>query len=270
MRAIVTQSPAGSLQVWDHPQEERQYVVGCDVAEGKVKDLGLQSRRRSVVSHTERPDYSCAMVIEMETGLHVASWHGYMPPDEFAMVVCAIGMYYNDALLVVELNGPGLAVVTRLNDTLRYQNMYRARLLNAYSMQDPATLPVGWQTTKYNRHVLIDHISEAINTNNMFTRDRGLISELRTMEVDPATGTPRARGRNKDDRVMAFALALEGRHVSMGHGFSAATGGERLSGFDAQVWRHVKQQQEASSGRRSARNGILGGSYLQRPPRPVG
>lgn len=270
MNPVLVKSPAGCLKIWDHPSDNAGYVIGADVAEGKQRDVSHLKKGKSYSYASDRPDYSAAVVLEMKTGMHVATWHGYLSPDEFSLVLASLGMYYNDAFMVVELNGPGLAVVTRLTESMRYENMYRARLLNVYTMQDPSAQPIGWQTNKFNRHILIDHISEAINHGNLFTRDRALISEIRTMEIDPATGTPRARGKNKDDRVFALALALEGRYMSMGYGFSSPEAENRkLAGYDKAVWDRVRQQQEAHAGNRDS-VGSSSRSWIDRPSRPLG
>ena len=264
----LSEDRAGMLQLWDHPLNRREYVIGADVAEGRQRDRGSVGRRKMNYVDS-RPDYSAAVVLELETGLHVGTWHGYLPPDEFAVVLAALGMHFNEALLVVELNGPGLAVVTRLAETLRYPNLYRTKTFNVYS-QDPWRPQFGWQTTPANRHLLINRIHEVLNTRSLFTRDKQLVSELRTVEFDDA-GTPRSKGKNKDDRVLAFGMALQGRYEMM-----VGTEGKRQAGrsderaFDEMVWQKIRNQQERSEhGDGSSRFGDRGIRSGWRGPMPA-
>ena len=272
---VLSESPTGSMKVWDPPCDDREYVIGVDVAEGKVRDRTALQRRTNINYGSKRPDYSAAVVIELITGLHVASWHGYVPPDEYAGTVAAMGMYYNDALLTVEMNGPGISVLSRLTETLAYDNMYRSRLWNVIG-QDPTKPTFGFQTNPSSRKQLMMHVHAAINSNQLFTRDALLIDELRTMEFDEA-GVERGRGSNKDDMVLAFALALEGRYAS---GSQVAppprTPANDRRGYDDAVWRKVKalnQDHEDASNHndsnRPSRRGFTGGrsSMGRRGPR---
>lgn len=236
----LTPNRHGMLRIWDPPRDRAEYVIGADTSEGKVRDKGAGKRKFNYMD--DRPDYSAAIVLELESGLHVATWHGYLPPDEYASVLAALGFHYNNALIVPEINGPGLVVVTRLTDTIRYPNVYQTRIFNS-SAKDPWIPQWGWRTTVDTRQLLVSRINEAVNPGRLFTRDRTLIAELRTMEFDD-NGTPRARGKNKDDNVLALGMALQGRF-------------ERLSGlqgevapkstnrdYDDMVWAKVKAQRE--------------------------
>lgn len=255
-RVQMVEDAAGELQIWDHPIDGRDYVVGGDVAEGKQRDKRVLRKRSQVSYHSDRPDYSCAVVLDMETCEHVATWHGYVPPEHFALVLAGIGIYFNSALIVPELNGPGLAVVTRLQETLSYPNLYRSRMLNVLDM-DPLQAKLGFKTDVVTRPWLMSLVSETVNSGTWATRDKGLVSELRTMEYDDM-GVPRARGKNKDDRVFAFALALEGRYSYLG--MSAEDRAKKKSSpsraYDAQVWANIKRKQEARArGTQRARGG---------------
>lgn len=243
----------GLLRVWDHPNDETDYVIGIDVAEGRKKDRSA-SERRGVVSYSDsRPDYSAMVVLEVETALHAATWHGYIPPDALATCAAALGYYYNTALLVPEINGPGIAVITKLAETIQYPNLYRSRVFNVMD-RDPHSPSLGWRTDAHSRKILMVRIHEMLASDSIFTRDKVLISELRTMEFDDA-GTERARGRNKDDCVLALAMALQGRHEAVGSGFSRKERpklppGERMS---QEIWDRVKQKQASHERHRTGR-----------------
>lgn len=203
------QSGIGKVGIWQEPLEGGVYVIGADVAEGKMRDRQM-FRNLAAVKTVSRPDYSAACVVEVESAQHVASWHGYMDPSEYAVSLAALGLYYNTALLIVEVNGPGIAVVERLDKDLRYPNLYQSKVWGRVT-DDPLSTQMGWRTTQESRQLLIARCHEMLNSDRLFTRDQSLINELRTMEFDEA-GVPRARGKNKDDRVFALGLALQARY----------------------------------------------------------
>lgn len=270
MQPVVVEDRAGNFRVWDQPKDGVEYVIGVDVAENKRRDRSAIERRTRMVYTDQRPDYSAAIVLETMTGLHVASWHGYCPPDEFSTIVAAIGFYYNTAFIVPEINGPGLAVVTRLSDTIRYDNLYRTTAFNVLD-RDPYAPQWGFRTDAHTRPILITRVHEVLNTGTLFTRDADLISELRTMEFDDS-GVARARGKNKDDRVLALALALQGRYQCINQqGGLHREQNKRPSTYDEMVWAKVKEQQEhgRSNTRRSPHSGWSRGPSPGRPVRKL-
>lgn len=264
-RPMLQPSPTGSFRVWDYPRDELEYVAGIDAAEGRKRDL-TQLQRRGVATYSDtRPDYSAIVVLELITGLHVATWHGYVPPDELASIAAAVGSHYNNALLVPELNGPGLAVVTRLIETLHYDNLYRSTLVNMLD-QDPLMPRFGFQTNSSSRKILMMRVHEVLNDDRLWTRDERLVRELRTMEFDDQ-GTERARGTNKDDLVFALALALEGRFRALGQ--SPAERQPQLPperSYERRVWEFMKRRleglQHGDRDVRTGRDGVFSRGHL--------
>lgn len=254
MKPTLVQDMAGALKVWDHPRDGMDYVIGIDSAENKRRDRSAIERRTKLIYADQRPDYSAAVVLETLSGLHVATWHGYCPPDEFSTIVAALGFYYNTAFLVPEINGPGFALVTRLSETIRYPNIYRSTAFNVMD-RDPLAPSWGFRTDAHTRPILITRVHEVVNSSQLWTRDAELVSELRTMEFDDA-GVPRARGRNKDDRVFALALALQGRHQSINQtgGLNAGVAKSPTT-YEGRIWQQVNDRVE-------------NGSYRHRSPMP--
>jgi hypothetical protein len=162
-----------------------------------------------------------------------------------------MGYIYNTALLIPEVNGPGLAVVEGLTLKVQYPNVYRSKVWNKPD-SDMLGGDWGWRTSMNTRPILIARVDEAINQECLFTRDKDLIRELRTMQIDE-TGIPRAKGKDKDDRVFALGLALQGRFELLYGTLNQEQELSHLSHADQQVWDHIKKQQEASSRGRSSR-----------------
>jgi hypothetical protein len=52
-------------------------------------------------------DYSCAEVIDQESGMQRAELRGHFPPRELASRILEVAKQYNDALLAIERNNHG-------------------------------------------------------------------------------------------------------------------------------------------------------------------
>lgn len=257
---------SGSLQVWDWPTAKGEYVIGADAAEGRVRDMGARKIKPGTdLMFRDRPDYSAIIVIERESGRHVATWHGYLEPTQWAAVLVAIGRHYNTALIVPEINGPGAAAIDVMVRVFRYPKLYRRKVWGRDLSADWSTGEWGWSTQTNTRHFLIQRVHEWLKGAPK-TRDAGLVRELRTMEVNPRTGEARAMGKHKDDRVMALGMALQGRYEVM-HGSIGAESpvpDSRLDGYDRRVWDHIQRQQERSDRARK----LASGSSRQSRPLP--
>ncbi len=207
---VLVESRIGNLRIWDHPIGDAKYVIGIDTAEGKVRDRGPTTRRSLTgIYSDDRPDYSAAVVLSLDSCVHVATWHGHIETTEFSVVCAALGYYYNRALLIPELNGPGLVIVENLAKVVRYPNLYRTKVWNVVD-GEPLGNSLGWRTTEESRRLLIGKVEELVNSRKLRTRDALLLKELRTMQIDEQ-GRARARNKDKDDLVMALGLALQGR-----------------------------------------------------------
>ncbi len=251
------ENPSGKLKVWADPVEGEQYVIGADVAEGKVRDLGLMKSKPGFGN--ERPDYSAAIVIESSTTRHMASWHGYQEPMEYAFSLAAMGLHFNTALLVPELNGPGIAVVETLVRVISYPDVYRAKLFNRIEA-DGLGSEYGWRTTESSRKLLIAAVQRGIMLRTLKTLDQQLVKEMRTMVRDEQ-GRERARGKDKDDRVMALGLALQGRDemVATGSSFRLPPEESRLAPEDRAMWRIMKDHLNEKVKSGSSARGRFGG-----------
>lgn len=227
----------GHLEIWDVPKETGRYVIGVDFAEGKVRDLQAQ-RSAALAWRRDRPDYNAAIVIEVHSLDHVATMHGHMPLVDWTEMVVALGIYYRTALLVPELNGPGTAVVDSILRRFRYPAIYKTRAFSTLD-QDFGN-EYGWRTSSSSRSSLILNIEDWIGRRACLTRDRKLISELRTMQEDEH-GKKRACGSDKDDRVMALGMALQGvRDYAQQYQSTAPAEIEDFSA-SARAWRVFQQ-----------------------------
>ncbi len=166
----------GRLAIWLPAQGRRRYVIGVDPAGGGVEG-----------------DYSCAEVIDRESGMQCAELHGHYPLREFARRVMELGKAYNSALLAVERNNHGVGVLEHL-ETWEYPNLYLEGGL------------AGWMTTAHSRPAMIANLSEALVAAPRMFRSERFLNECRTFVRD-RDGRPGGAPGTHDDCVMAMAIA---------------------------------------------------------------
>lgn len=224
----------GPVSIWEDPLVGRQYVIGADIATGKFRDIGRQNQAN--LYSRDRPDYTAAVVLERDSTNHVATWHGYSAPMETATYLAALGLHYNTALLAIELNGPGDAVVDHLRGVVEYPNLFRSRLLtrvDANGVPQP-----GWMTNEATRHMLIGNIERAYTEEVLFTREDRLVREMRRMQYDKM-GKPRAQNKDKDDLVFAMGIALQAVYETTSNTITPTD--ESPKHRDSWVWDHLKE-----------------------------
>jgi hypothetical protein len=129
--------------------------------------------------------------------------HGHFPPREFAMRLVQLGKEYNTALLAVERNNHGHAVLAWLQD-LGYPQIFK---------QGGAD---GWLTTSASRPVMIENLLSVLLEEPLVFRSVRLLNEFRTF-VRCGDGTARATSGTHDDCVMAMAVAWAARKADVGN-----------------------------------------------------
>lgn len=190
-----TQVEDSPLKIWDLPTDIDEFVIGADVAEGI-----------SVTSGSKTGDYSVAEVMRKSDMKTVARWRGHVDPDMFAHILDKLGRFYNNALMGVEINNHGLAVVQRLRD-LFYTNLYR-RERGIDERFEVTTSKLGWKTDMKTKPLMIDALGEAIRDNLLIDYDQVFVSEAMTYVVDD-NGRTNADTGAYDDAVIAKAIALQ-------------------------------------------------------------
>jgi hypothetical protein len=168
----------GRLRIWWPPRQRNEYIIGVDPAGGGVEG-----------------DYSCAEVIERDTGLQCAELHGHFPPAELAQRVATLAREYNEALVVVERNNHGHGVLAHLTASEMYPRVY------VHGNQ------AGWLTTMATRPRMIEGFAAMLANLPQLFSSTTLLSECRTF-VRRADGTPAAAQGAHDDCVMAMGIAL--------------------------------------------------------------
>lgn len=164
------------LAVWAKPQVGVAYVVTADPSEGTGGDPGA------------------AVVVERDTGKHVATLHGQFQPWPMGSLLVDIAIWFNSALLVCERNNHGHAVIQSIIQR-GYKNLYIA----------PDGKP-GWNNTEISRSAALDALENVHRSGAWTSPDARLIGEFRTFIVNK-NGKAEASSKAHDDLVLASAIS---------------------------------------------------------------
>ena len=174
----------GALEIYWPSQPGRRYVVAVDPAGG-----------------TEDGDFSTAEVVDRATGLQCAEMQARWTPRQTAREVAALAREYGGALLVVERNNHGAAVMAYLERERGFE-MYRG-----------ADGDAGWLTTSASRDSMLGGLQVLLSNEARLMQSRRLLTECRSF-VNKKGRMEAAAGAH-DDLVLAMAIAqavrVEGR-----------------------------------------------------------
>ena len=170
----------GRLLGWWPPTEGREYVIGVDPAGGGSTG-----------------DFACAQVIDRKDGRQCAELHGHYTPAELAARVAELGHEYGDALIAVERNNHGHAVLAHLT---------AAKYPKLFSQGNQ----LGWLTSIASRPGMIERLAILLASDEDWVHSPRLLRECRSFVRHP-DGSSRAAAGAHDDCVMAMAVALAAR-----------------------------------------------------------
>jgi len=155
----------------------KQYIIGVDPAGGGTYG-----------------DYSCVQVIEKSNGVQCAELQGHFSINELAARVALLARKYNEALVAVERNNHGYAVLSNLMMSQGYTNVYQA-----------GGQP-GWLTNVATRPRMLENLAALLSAAPFMFLSPRLLEECRTFIRHP-DGTCSAASGAHDDTVMAMAIA---------------------------------------------------------------
>lgn len=186
------------------PEDGKNYIISADVARGD----GL--------------DYSAAHVIDIDTLEQVAEYYGQISTKEFGNELVAMATKYNDALLIVEYTGIGVAVLQQIIDR-EYKNTFYSSLdlkvvdvhkqmTNRYNSEERKLKP-GFSTTISTRPVIISKLEAYFRERAVIIHSTRLIQELKTFIWE--NGKAQAADNYNDDLVMALGIGLWVRDTAL-------------------------------------------------------
>jgi hypothetical protein len=194
-----------NLWRWEYPKSNYRYMVSADVARG------------------DGTDYSTFQVINIETLEQVAEYRGKIGVKEFGNLLVNVATEYNDALLVIENVGVGLAVVQVAIDR-EYRNLYYSyrndgyvdsniQIANRYDMVDKSSKVPGFITSRKTRPLIISKLETYFRERIITVKSERLINELQTFIWN--NNRAEARSGYNDDLTMAIAIGCFVRDTAL-------------------------------------------------------
>jgi hypothetical protein len=173
--------------IWKEPVPGRDYVMGCDPAEGVGGDS-------SVIEVYDR--------VTLEQVAEYSS--NTIPPAKFAKTIARVGKHYHEALAAVERNNHGHTVLDRLKDI--YSNIFMQTTTDERTKVK--TRKMGWLTTGHTRDLMLDAFVEVVEDATVGVNSARLKKEMLTFVTDD-DGKRQAKERYHDDTIMASAIAVQ-------------------------------------------------------------
>jgi hypothetical protein len=188
-----------NLWIWEEHQPENTYLISADVARGDGKD------------------YSVCHIFKVETMEIVAEYQGKCTPDLFSRVLNDVGREYGEALLVVENNSVGFAVLDKLKE-MRYPNLYHSvksthEFVEEYQADQMSNAIPGFSMTSKTRPLIVAKMEEFIRNNLIKLYSSRLLAEMRTFIWN--NGKPEAMRSYNDDLIMACAIGCWVRDTAL-------------------------------------------------------
>jgi hypothetical protein len=175
--ANVDSRRGGSLLVWMPALPGRNYIVSVDTAGGGADG-----------------DFAAVQVIDVATGMQCAELQERLAPLELAREAARLAREFGGALVVVERNNHGSAVLAYLSTVERYERVYRQ------------AGQAGWLTTMASKPEMVSGLAALLVDRPQMFMSRRLLAECRTF-VRGDYGRSGAANGTHDDLVMSMALA---------------------------------------------------------------
>lgn len=176
------------LSIYEHPQPGENYVIFVDPSEGHKKS-----------------DNGCIQVLHAGSRRQVAVAALKAGPNKLAEMACAIGYYYNGAMLGIERNRISACVLRAVD--LDYPNLY-------YDVdeEDPTRekRKAGWYTTRDSRSSMLANGKEDVESYVLTIRDLPTVREMFTFTWEHVRRTgdlqwkAQAQAGALDDRIIAL------------------------------------------------------------------
>ena len=169
----------GEIRIWERPNGASRYVLALDPSEGTGGDPGAGTIR------------------EWGSARHCATIHGQFKPHALAKIGAEWGQKYALAIVAVERNNHGHAVLQALSREHHYP-----RIFKHYDGKP------GWLNNEVTRTKALTELDEAARSGFWTTKDDAILGEMRTFITTPNGRVEAARGSH-DDLVLVEAIALD-------------------------------------------------------------
>jgi hypothetical protein len=185
--------------IWEEFNQENTYLLVADVSRG------------------DGADFSVFHIFKLETMEIIAEYQGKVTPDLFSEIVCNAGREYGNAMVVVENNSVGFAVLDKLADKV-YPNVYHSiksshEYIDQYQAETASNAIAGFTTSLRTRPLIVAKLEEYIRNKMLTIYSKRLINELDTFIWK--NGKPQAQRSYNDDLIMACAIGCWVRDTAL-------------------------------------------------------
>jgi Terminase RNaseH-like domain/Terminase large subunit, T4likevirus-type, N-terminal len=186
---VLEEKYSGDFRVYKKPEPLHTYAIGVDVADG----VGGDSSVIKVVDITDK-----------RTTEEVASWSANrVGTEDLPTIINEIGLFYNSAHVLCEVNNMGTSVVKDLHEQFEYESLVKYGTL--------ASTRHGVSLNRASKHAILQHFKKMVETGRHVVNDKDTISQL-GVYVRSITGSYGAEGKSHDDHVSASLLAVMAVH----------------------------------------------------------
>lgn len=186
---------------WENPSKNCFYVAGADTAEG-----------------IRYGDYSVLKIINVTERREAARFRARVGVDKFAQICNEYGRMFSNALLAIERNNHGHAVLEWLKNAYRYPNLYQETQQDLKVLGIPNREPkYGWETTRLTKTKMLDMLKIGVEGNydddeNHFVPEILWLDEIFLQEcltfIQQDDRLQAVEGKY-DDTVMATGIAFQ-------------------------------------------------------------
>ncbi len=198
----------GFIKIYSEPRADIPYVLGGDTA-------------------GDGSDSFVAQVIDNTTGYQVCTMRHTFDEDLYAKQVYCLGLYYNTALIGIEVNHSTYPV--RELERLRYPKQYVREVLDDYTHS--LRHAFGFDTNSKTRPVMISMLIKEFREDSLCVSDETTLEEMATF-VRNEKFRPEAEEGAHDDCVMALCIA----HIIRSQQSYLASDNESLYEWSASQW----------------------------------
>jgi len=226
----------GPLKLFRAPEMGMVYTLGIDASTGLADD------------------YSCAQVISNTIPYEqVAVFRAKWPVNEVSKFVDRLGRWYNEALMVCEVNYPGNSVQDALLSYYHYPRNYQAE---SHLDEDiDISCKNGFRTTEATKWMLINETQLALANNEIRINDTVTISEFLNFVYQSSKKKAGGADGFNDDTVMALMLAYHGaRLYPFIRPEAAKIQKKKIAPEATKAWRQFRQQLATA---RSNKQGVI-------------
>lgn len=175
------------VRIWKEPKAKRRYVVVVDPSEGTGNDD------------------AAITVWDTLTLEQVAEFNSDRTPiGDLDQIAVDLGYYFNTALLVIEKNNHGHAVIENLKRR-SYPNIYGVIITDEKTKRKSKKL--GFLTDGRSRDLALDNLEDMLVKRQMKVNSAILKSQLLTFHINES-GKREAKPGNKDDIVITAAIGI--------------------------------------------------------------